>query len=206
MGLGLFSSVRTKLAPIMPNCRRCSGKLSTLAPRSSICTWPFARGSALTIAGRSIPGSVFSTNRAVAMRAPVLPALTHASAFPAFTRSIDIRREESFLFLSAETADSSIPTTSVDLTISSLGCDFSGPNAFSIESIAPTSFIERSGLSCTIAQAAGTVTGMPISPPIASTARVVATSVTIPHFCLNYTRIARVECSDLNATQFRPGR
>jgi hypothetical protein len=95
------------------------------------------------------------------MRAPVFPALTHASASPAFTRSIDILREEFFLFLSAETADSSISTTSVDLIISNLGCDLFGPNAFSIGPTAPTSLIERFGLSCTIEQAAGTVTGMP---------------------------------------------
>ena len=32
----------------------------------------------VAIAGRSMPGSVFSTKREIAISAPVLPALTHA--------------------------------------------------------------------------------------------------------------------------------
>ncbi len=64
------------------------------------------------IAGRSIPGSILSTYRAVAISAPVLPELTHASASPLFTSSSATRREESFLFFSALAGDSSIATAS----------------------------------------------------------------------------------------------
>ena len=58
-------------------------------------------GNAETIAGRSIPGNVFNTNRAVAINAPVLPALTHAAARPSLTRLIATRIDESFLPLKA---------------------------------------------------------------------------------------------------------
>jgi hypothetical protein len=43
---------------------------------------PFADGIALMMAGRSTCGSILSTKRAVAISAPVLPALTQASASP----------------------------------------------------------------------------------------------------------------------------
>jgi len=46
-------------------------------------------GRAVQMAGRSTPGRVLSTKRAVAIRAPVLPALTQAWALPSFTRLID---------------------------------------------------------------------------------------------------------------------
>ena len=49
------------------------------------------------MAGRSIPGNVFKTKRAVAMSAPVLPALTQALARPSLTKLIATRMEESFL-------------------------------------------------------------------------------------------------------------
>ena len=54
-------------------------------------------GSTVAIAGRSMPGSVFSTKREIAISAPVLPALTQACASPLFTRSTATRIEESFL-------------------------------------------------------------------------------------------------------------
>ena len=63
------------------------------------------------IAGRSMPGRVLSTKRAVAISAPVLPALTQASASPPLTRSMATRIEESFLPRSAVAGDSSMPTT-----------------------------------------------------------------------------------------------
>jgi fatty acid/phospholipid biosynthesis enzyme len=43
------------------------------------------------IAGLSIPGIIFKTNLAVAISAPVLPALTHASACPSRTKLIATR-------------------------------------------------------------------------------------------------------------------
>jgi len=53
------------------------------------------------MAGRSTPGIIFSTKCAVAISAPVLPALTHADAAPDLTRSSALRIEESFLRRSA---------------------------------------------------------------------------------------------------------
>ncbi len=46
------------------------------------------RALADTIAGRLIPGNVLRTNLAVAIRAPVLPALTQALALASLTRLI----------------------------------------------------------------------------------------------------------------------
>src|SRR6185503_17379805 len=68
-------------------------------------------GSSAAIAGRSMPGSVFSTKREMAISAPVLPALTQACAAPLFTRLMATRIEESFLKRSACTGGSSIATT-----------------------------------------------------------------------------------------------
>ena len=44
--------------------------------------WPPREGMSDTIAGRSTPGSILSTKCAIAMSAPVLPALTQALACP----------------------------------------------------------------------------------------------------------------------------
>ncbi len=44
------------------------------------------------MAGRSIPGRVFSTTLAMAMRAPVLPADTTPAASPSWTASMARRR------------------------------------------------------------------------------------------------------------------
>ena len=62
-------------------------------------------------AGLSIVGKVLRTYFAFAIRAPVLPELTQASALPSLTRLIAKRIEEFFFFLNASTGDSSIDTT-----------------------------------------------------------------------------------------------
>ena len=98
---------------MIANCSRCSGVQSAFAPRSSAYTCPVRVGSTAQIAGRSIPGRVFSTNFAVPMSAPVFPALTQACARPSFTRSIATRMEECFLVRIAVRTSSSMPTTSV---------------------------------------------------------------------------------------------
>jgi hypothetical protein len=49
----------------------------------------------------------------MAIKAPVLPAETHAAASPVLTRLIATRIEESFLLRMAKAGDSSISTTSV---------------------------------------------------------------------------------------------
>ena len=65
------------------------------------------------MAGRSIPGNILKTNLPVAIKAPVLPALTIASAPPSFTKLMASRIDELFLFLSADWGDSSIVTNCV---------------------------------------------------------------------------------------------
>src|SRR6267378_3569211 len=63
------------------------------------------------MAARSTPGRVPRTKCAIAVRAPVLPALTHAQARPSCTRSIARRIEESFLRRIASRGLSAIATT-----------------------------------------------------------------------------------------------
>ena len=60
---------------------------SRLAPRSSITLSPRVVGKNEAIAGRSMPGSIFRTSRAIAIRAPVLPAETTHAALPLATAS-----------------------------------------------------------------------------------------------------------------------
>ena len=55
-----------------------------------------------------MPGNVFNTNFAVAIKAPVLPELTQASALPSLTRLIATRMEESFFLRSASIGGSDI--------------------------------------------------------------------------------------------------
>ena len=78
-----------------------------------MCVWPWRARMREMIAGRSMPSIVFSTKRPVAISAPVLPALTQASASPAFTRSIATRIEESFFLRRASCGFSSMATTCV---------------------------------------------------------------------------------------------
>ena len=71
---------RASAVPMTANWTSCSGVQLTLAPRSSTVVAPVRVGSCEAIAGRSIPGSIFSTKREIAISAPVLPAETHACA------------------------------------------------------------------------------------------------------------------------------
>ena len=64
------------------------------------------------IAGLSTPSIVFRINRAIAIKAPVLPALTQASTVPFSIRSIATLIDESFLCRSAVEGESSILMTS----------------------------------------------------------------------------------------------
>ena len=76
-------------APITANWNRESASLETFAPRSSIQVLrPEIVGRAETSAGRSIPGSNLRRKRDSAIKAPVFPPLTHASAWFSATRSI----------------------------------------------------------------------------------------------------------------------
>src|SRR5438552_2234630 len=85
-------------AAIAANWRSCAGVALVLAPRSSMWVCPCAAGIAEMIAARSTPGRVPSTKCAIAVSAPVLPALTHAQAVPACTRSTATRIEDCFLW------------------------------------------------------------------------------------------------------------
>ena len=67
---------------------------SILAPRSSITLSPRIVGKNDAIAGRSMPGSVLSTNLAIAIRAPVFPADTTQAALPCATASMASRMLE----------------------------------------------------------------------------------------------------------------
>ena len=69
------------------------------------------------MAGRSMPGSVFSANFAMAISAPVLPADTQASASPFFTALMAKRMEELRPLRSATEARSLESTTSSVWTI-----------------------------------------------------------------------------------------
>ncbi len=123
VGRALPVKTEQSAAPMTANWRKCSAVQSTFAPKSNMIEppsecMPLPAGEGITdaIAGRSMPGKVLSTNREVAMSAPVLPALTQASASPFFTASKAKRSVDCFLFLSASAGDSSMPTTSVATT------------------------------------------------------------------------------------------
>src|SRR5258706_3327630 len=122
-----------------------------------------------------MPGRVFRTNFAVPMSAPVLPALTHACARPALTRSMAMRIEECFLVRMAVRTSSSIETTSVAATTARrsssaarwrLSSAASASGRPTRSNVASTSEARKSRL-------AGTVTPGPWSPPMASTAMTV---------------------------------
>ncbi len=113
MGRSMPSTAVTSALPMTANWTSCSGVQLTFAPRSSTVVSPCFVGSWEAIAGRSMPGSVLSTKRAMAISAPVLPAETQACADPSLTRLIATRIDESFFLRSASAGGSSIATTSL---------------------------------------------------------------------------------------------
>ena len=97
---------------MVANCASCSAVALVLAPRSSMCVWPPLRaGTDDMIGARSTGPTVFSTKCAIAVSAPVLPALTMAPARPSFTRSMAMRMEESLRRRIASRGCSDMPTT-----------------------------------------------------------------------------------------------
>ena len=113
VGRSMPSTAVASALPITANWTSCAGVQFTLAPRSSAVVTPLRVGNCDAIAGRSMPGSVFSTKRAMAMSAPVLPADTQACAVPSLTRLTATRIDESFFLRSASAGGSSIVTTSL---------------------------------------------------------------------------------------------
>ena len=129
-----------------------------------MCVWPWRARMREMIAGRSMPSIVFSTKRPVAISAPVLPALTQASASPAFTRSIATRIEESFFLRSASCGFSSMETTCVaSLHGDAIAAMRAAPSRSSARSARrrPTSTMRRSDSRSSASSAAGTVTPGP---------------------------------------------
>ena len=124
------------------------------------------------MAGRSIPGRVFSTNRAIAISAPVLPALTQASALPSRTRSSATRIDESRFDRRACDGASPISTfcDACSTEIRPPGTEDARFSAAPIAASSPTSTRSMSEDSESASNAAGTTTPGPWSPPIASRA------------------------------------
>src|ERR1700733_7616504 len=95
--------------PITANCTRLSGSESTLAPTSSSSDGVGRIvGRIVASAGRSTPASIPSTILAVAMAAPVLPAVKNPAARPSRTILRPTRMVESRLVLTACAALSSM--------------------------------------------------------------------------------------------------
>ena len=172
VGRSMPSTAVASALPMTANWTSCSAVQLTFAPRSSAVVTPLRVGSCDAIAGRSMPGSVFSTNRAIAISAPVLPADTHACAAPSLTRFTATRIDESFFRRSASAGGSSIATTSEHAWM--LARSFAGEraraSACASGASSPTRITRASGVASRNASAAGIVTGGPWSPPIASTA------------------------------------
>ena len=103
---------RATIEPMVANCASCSAVALVFAPRSRMCVWPPLRaGTDDMIGARSTGPTVFSTKCAIAVSAPVLPALTIAPARPSFTRSMAMRMEESLRRRIASRGCSDMPTT-----------------------------------------------------------------------------------------------
>jgi hypothetical protein len=111
-GAAMPNTSRATMDPMVANCASCSAVAREFAPRSSMWVWaPLREGTEDMMGARSTGPTVLSTQCAMAVSAPVLPALTMASARPAFTRSMASRMEESLRRRMASRGCSDIPTT-----------------------------------------------------------------------------------------------
>ena len=103
---------RATMEPIVANCASCSADALEFAPRSRMCVCPPLRAGTEDMMGaRSTGPTVLSTKCAMAVSAPVLPALTMPAARPSFTRSMAMRIEESLRRRMASRGCSDMPTT-----------------------------------------------------------------------------------------------
>ncbi len=121
LGSSVPSTVREKTLPMTAKSTRLCASHCTLAPRSSITVSPRRVGKNEAMAGRSMPGKVFSTILAMAMRAPVLPAETTPSARPSSTASMARRILELRPLRSATDGRSPSLTTSSQWTTVATG-------------------------------------------------------------------------------------
>ena len=129
---------------------------------------PVALGIWVAMAGRSMPSSVLRRYRAMAIRAPVLPADTAADAAPSLTCWMATRIEESFFLRKATSTGSSMATTSVAGTMVARSWE----NDCRL-SARPTSSRRASGWWSRNWRHAASVTRGPWSPPMQSTASVI---------------------------------
>ena len=77
--------MRAMAAPMIAMSTRCPASAPIVAPTSSTMLSPRRVGHMAAMAGRSICAMVFRQTLAIAIRAPVLPAETAASASPSRT-------------------------------------------------------------------------------------------------------------------------
>ena len=113
-GLATPKRCREKTVPICANCTSHSGWHSAFAPasRRTVGVSP-GTGSGAAIAGRDTPRMRPMRSSALAIVAPVFPALTIADALPSRTASAARTSDESFLRLTPCAPSSPIPMISV---------------------------------------------------------------------------------------------
>src|SRR6186713_92788 len=121
---------------------------------------------------RSTGPTVFNTKCAIAVSAPVLPALTMAPARPSFTRSMAMRMEESLRRRIASRGCSDMPTTVAAGCTVSRARTAAGTlaSAGSMTEDCPTRINSRVGSVTSARSAPGMHSGAPLSPLITSTA------------------------------------
>ena len=112
-GLAHAEALGGQRQPIWANWTSIGAVQSTLAPESirMVGVDP-GTGMTVAMAGRETPGRRPIRNKALAMVAPVLPALTMAQARPSRTASAQRTSEESRFTRTARPGSSSIPMTS----------------------------------------------------------------------------------------------
>ena len=97
---------RANAWPMTANWRRCSGRHSALAPMSRKTSGDGAAGMMEQMAGRLTPGMRCTYSRLAATTAPVLPALTKASALPSWTSFMPTTSDDSVFLRAAATGSS----------------------------------------------------------------------------------------------------
>ncbi len=158
--------------PMAARLTRCRASAPIEAPRSSTMDSPFSVGQMAAIAGRSIPAMVLSSNLAIAISAPVLPAETATSASPFLTASMASHMEDfqrplrsAWLGLS-----SILIATSVCTTREAASSRGRATSSGSMAARSPNSKNSMSGWRASDSSAPGTTTDAPWSPPMASSA------------------------------------
>src|SRR5579875_1192314 len=154
---------RTYTAPMRANWTSHGGVHSALAPASTMVVGVVpGTGMGVAMAGRATPLSRPMRSRALAMVAPVLPALTMAQALPSRTASAARTNDESFLI---RTLDAGSSCMSMTWRQASTG----RPPVSPIRSGSPTRSTGRPS-SSDACRAPATISAGARSPPMASTA------------------------------------